>query len=126
MKTVNGYYSLIQYCPDPSRAEAANVGVLLFCPELKFICATLSKGNDRVAKFFGRDSFDPVRLNQLKRSIEARLIEDKDSFQTLDDVMGFIKTRANEIRITKPRATKLTNPEDKLSSLFEKLVREGP
>ena len=33
MSTVTtGYYSVIQYCPDRSRLEAANVGVLLFVP----------------------------------------------------------------------------------------------
>ena len=26
-----GYYSLIQFCPDRFRSEAANVGVLVFC-----------------------------------------------------------------------------------------------
>ena len=31
MKTpTTGYYSVIQFCPDRSRLEAANVGVLLF------------------------------------------------------------------------------------------------
>ena len=29
-----GYYSAIQYCPDRSRMEAANVGVMLLCPQI--------------------------------------------------------------------------------------------
>ena len=37
MKPSKGYYSLIQYCPDLGRLEAANVGVLLFCPERGFL-----------------------------------------------------------------------------------------
>lgn len=36
---MKGYYSIIQYCPDLSRFEAANVGVLLFCPERAFLKA---------------------------------------------------------------------------------------
>ena len=37
MNSKRGYYSLIQFCPEPSRAEAVNLGVLLFCPEAGFI-----------------------------------------------------------------------------------------
>ncbi len=33
MNPTRGYYCLIQYSPDPSRLEAANVGVVLFCPK---------------------------------------------------------------------------------------------
>ena len=41
MKPSKGCYSLIQYCPDLGRLEAANVGVLLFCPEPHFLKAQL-------------------------------------------------------------------------------------
>jgi len=34
MTAHKGYYSVVQYCRDRSRLEAANTGVLLFCPEL--------------------------------------------------------------------------------------------
>ncbi len=50
MSTKRGYYSLIQFCPNPSRAEAVNLGVLLFCPEAGFIGARTSATNQRAAK----------------------------------------------------------------------------
>ena len=28
-----GFYSVVQYCPDPFRAEAVNVGLVLLCAE---------------------------------------------------------------------------------------------
>ena len=37
MNPETGYYGLIQCCPNPSRLEAANVGVLLFSPEHAFL-----------------------------------------------------------------------------------------
>jgi hypothetical protein len=37
MQPIKGYCLLILYCPDLSRLEAANVGVILFCPEAHFI-----------------------------------------------------------------------------------------
>ena len=37
MKPSRGYYCIIQYCPDLGRLEAANIGVLLFCPDRGFL-----------------------------------------------------------------------------------------
>jgi len=43
MSLTKGYYSIIQYCPDPSRLEAVNIGVALFCPELRFLRARFGR-----------------------------------------------------------------------------------
>lgn len=32
-----GYYSILQYVPDPERAEGVNIGLMLFCPEKGFL-----------------------------------------------------------------------------------------
>jgi hypothetical protein len=48
MNPTTGYYSLIQYCPDAAREEAANVGVVLFCPEVDYLEARTVSGNDRI------------------------------------------------------------------------------
>ena len=42
MESAKGYYCLIQYCPDLARLEAANIGVILFCPERGFIRAKIA------------------------------------------------------------------------------------
>lgn len=117
-----GYYSLIQYCPDLSRAEAANVGVVLFCPSLRFIQARTSSGNDRIRRFFRGLDFDRDRLNHVKQSIERRLRVDASSFQSLADLEGFIDTRANEIQLTSPRPMKVADPRADLDQLFKDLV----
>jgi hypothetical protein len=122
MSELRGYYSVIQYCPDLSRLEAANVGVLLFCPEAKFIAARTSAGNDRVRRFFGSESFDPFYLNSAKRSIENRLRVDRDRFQTIEDLQWFVDSRANEIQLTQPRTMRVEDPEADLDALFRELV----
>lgn len=119
---MKGYYSLIQYCPDLSRAEAANVGVLLFCPIAGFIQAKTSAGNDRVRRFFKEYSIDLERLNAVKESVEGRLRSYAKDFKSLEDLEKFIATRANEILITPPRPIKVANPEDELQALFSELV----
>lgn len=122
MTASRGWYSLIQFCPDPSRAEAVNVGVILFCPERRFISARTTTENGRARKLFGADTFDPFQLNAAKKAIEERLEVERDRFRTLDDLQKFIDTRANEIVISPPRPTRVESPEQDLASLFDELV----
>jgi hypothetical protein len=117
-----GYYSLIQYCPDLSRAEAANVGVLLFCPALRFLDARTAQGNDRVRRFFGPGSLDLGRINVMKRSIARRLRADAESFQSVDDLRRFIETRGNDIVLTALRPVKVEDAQSELDRLFHELV----
>ena len=122
MGAARGYYSLIQYCPDLSKAESVNVGVLLFCPESKFIDARTSSGNDRVRRLVGTGNFDPARLQAAKKAIEARLRICQEDFRTVEDLNRFIDTRANELLFTPPRPMKVINPEVDLDALFKELV----
>jgi len=123
MGAKKGYYGLIQYCPDISRAEAANVGVILYCPDLSFIEARTSVGNDRVRRFFGPDrDLDLARLKAAKRAIETRLASAKADFQGVEDLSQFIASRANELRVTALRSLRVQDPAAELDSLFEELV----
>ena len=122
MTPKRGYYSLIQFCPDPSRAEAVNLGVLLFCPEARFVAARMSHGNRRAAKLVGRADIDSASLNAAKRAIERRLQMDREGFQTLEDLRHFVDTRANVLKLTTPRPVKVFEPEEDLRKLYEELV----
>lgn len=117
-----GYYCLIQFCPSPSRAEAVNVGVLLFCPEARFIATQMVSGNGRAAKLVGRRSFDSESLDAAKRAIECRLELDRDRFQTIEDLQHYADTRANALKLTDPRPVKVFNPDEDLRKLFDELV----
>lgn len=122
MTAKRGYYSLIQFCPDPSRAEAVNLGVLLFCPEARFIAARTAAGNQRATRLVGRTAIDSASLNAAKRAIERRLEVDREGFQTLQDLQHFVDTRANVLKLTAPRPVKVFDPEEDLRKLFEELV----
>lgn len=121
-----GYYSLIQYCPDLSRAESANVGVLLFCPALRFIDAKTAEGNDRVRKLFGTKGSELDRINAFKRSIETRVRLEAGRFHDLPALVSFIDTRANEIVLTPPRPIKVLEGRPDLDRLFDELVGGRP
>ena len=118
MEFHKGYYSLIQYCPDPSRLEAANVGVLLLCPALRFVKARLSRDNHRIDKFFGSQDWDLVRAQ--KQAVVERLTADAAHFLTLQDLQDYAGRRANEIQLSPARPLKLRDAEEEL----ERAIRE--
>lgn len=122
MKPTKGYYCLIQYCPDLSRLEAANIGVLLFCPDRGFLRARTSRNNRRIQHFFGREGLDRSQINSFKIGIEERLEVEQPNIQSLDDLQHFIQLRANQIQITAPRPMRVRNPEESLDQLFKDLV----
>jgi hypothetical protein len=122
MNAKRGYYSLIQFCPDPSRSEAVNVGVLLFCPETGFIAARNRRSNKRAKKLIYPESIDSVSLNTAKQAIENRLEVERDTFKSLEDLQQFVNTRANILKLTPPRPVKVFDPEKDLEQLFKDLV----
>ncbi len=122
MKPKRGYYSLIQFCPDPSRLEMVNVGVVLLCPDANFIAARTSANNRRAEKLVGRGELDRHALNSAKQAIEHRLDVDRASFQSHEDLMAFVNTRGNNLKLTAPRPVKVFDPAADLDKLFSELV----
>jgi hypothetical protein len=117
-----GYYSLIQFCPDRGRAEAANIGVLLLCPDLGFVRSQMSSEYSRIGRFFGKGSFDAERLRLIQHGIGTRVQENFDWSQGLEDLERFISTRANDVQLTPARALKTADPAADLDVLFGELV----
>jgi len=124
MSKTTGYYSIIQYCPDPSRLEAVNVGVVLFCPARNYLRARTSRSNKRIRRFFGLADIDGAQMNVILRSIQSRLEVDRDQFRDLSDLQKFAATRANAMRLTAPRPLVVEEPDEELERLFARLVAE--
>lgn len=122
MNERKGWYSLIQYCPDLARLEAANVGVLLFCPEPHFIKAKTSVNNRRIIRFFKTEGHDWVRINSFKDGLRERIESVGGQIKTLEDLQAFIAKRANLLQLTPPRPLKTADPERELESLFNDYV----
>jgi hypothetical protein len=126
MQPAQGYYSLIQYCPDLTRLEAATVGVLLFCPERAFLKALTARDNRRIQRFFGREGHDWRQINSFKKAIEERVVVEQPNIQGLEDLQQFIALRANDLQITPPRAMRVENPEEDLKALVREIVGGEP
>ena len=122
MKAQRGYYSLIQFCPDASRMEAINVGVVLFCPARDFLGARTSASNRRAEQLVGRGNLERPALKAAKEAIERRLEVDRESFQDIEDLERFVNTRANWLKLTPARPLKVFDPEHDLERLYLELV----
>ena len=123
-----GYYSLLQFVPDPERAEGINIGLVLFCPEKGFLKIRTTASHDRVRKLLGKrrgSAANLSRLDAFKTAFEERLGLEAERIQTLEDFRAFISTRANQLRLTDPRPVKVTDPESELSNLFTLLVDDA-
>ena len=124
MPRQQGYYSLVQYCPDPARAEVANVGVLLFSPGHDFIDVRLSRGVQHVKSVFKGRELDAAQIRHAKRALKDRVACQKNELRTLDNLKHFISLRFNTVLLTAPRSIAVEDPPAQLESLFQELV--GP
>ncbi|WP_165233373.1 DUF3037 domain-containing protein [Aquisphaera insulae] len=122
MKPSRGYYCIIQYCPDLARLEAANIGVLLFCPERDFLQARMSGDNARIRHFFSEAPHDWIQINAFKNGLIDRLDVEREEIRTLEALETFIGRRANQIQISPPRPMKVTDPSRDLDQLYADLV----
>ena len=122
MNATKGYYCLVQYCPDIARAEAANVGVVLFSPHHGFIRAKVSDNNKRIRKFFGDEADNYQHLNAMKNALVQRIEVEKAEFGLLENLQQFVETRANKVILTNPKPVKVFDPEQDLEALFHELV----
>ena len=122
MKFHKAFYSLIQYCPDPARVEAANIGVLLFCPDLGFLQALTAKDNRRVQRFFGSEGQDWQQLNLFKIAFRQRIDQEQARITSVEKLQEFVDQRANLIRVTDPQPMRVGEPADDLRKLFDSLV----
>lgn len=125
MNSKKGFYSIIQYCADLTRFEAANIGVMLFCPDLNFLDARTSSTNERIRKFFGSEGHNWKQIDSIKLGIEERLRSNHE-IRTIAALNEFIDRRANQLRITEPRPIRVHEPSLLLDELFAELVGGTP
>ncbi len=116
------YYSVIQYCPDRFRAEAVNVGVVLYDPHARCIRARVTANHSRVRKVFGTSGRALQSLKLAKQALESRINASNSDVNSVDELRSFIATRANDLRMIEPRLVKVTNFDSDLERLYFNLV----
>lgn len=125
MTRKRAYYSVVQYVPDSGRAEAANVGVVLFVPSLNWIELRASETLERVRKFFAPGKAQLTRITIAIESLRHRIEHARKEFQSEADLAQFIAAKADAVRLTPPRVAMVDEPQNELNELFAELVGDS-
>lgn len=115
-------YSVIQYVPDDGRAEAANVGVLLYVPSDRWINVKVSESLERVRQFFRPGRQELRRIDLALDAFSNRMQLARDEFSDESDLIRFCASRADMVRPSTPRLVMVEDPFHKLDDLFSELV----
>lgn len=121
-KMARGFYSLVQYCPDRFRAEVVNVGLVLLCIDPHAIHIRMAESHHRVRNLFEMSKSDMNNLEISMKGLQNRIVESVNEIQTFEDLATFVASRANSLRLTEPRLTKVEKIEDDFERLFSQLV----
>jgi hypothetical protein len=90
MSAEKGFYSIIQYCPDLWRGEAANVGVVLFQPESRQMSVKLSDTLARVKHFRYLELSDKAQQGTLTAAERGEL----EDYLDVDDLLMMLQAKA--------------------------------
>lgn len=115
-----GYYSLIQWCADFARAEAANVGVLVYRPEPTATAIKVAADVGHVRRRFRLSDADFRGVADAVRAIGYRLAN--TTFQSLAELEQFVRSRGNQIQLTPPRPMRVDDPQLDADRMFAELV----
>lgn len=124
MQPVPAYYSLVQYCPDPSRMEVVNVGVILHAPKVGKLVYRLTANDRRLQRLFGRQNRELIQLE--RQALAERLGPGLEAFPSDEAFLEFAETRAGLLRLSRPRHIKVSDADTEIHHLFERLVGDDP
>ncbi len=119
---MKGWYSLVQYCPDPSQSEFANVGVVLIVPERGLVLPKFASHNDRPRRYFHVASDALTALNNAKHFLQNRINREAAKLVNFEHFEQFRQTRGNDLILSSPRNVRVEDPFETLTELFDELV----
>lgn len=124
MEPHKGFYSLVQFCPDRGRAEAVNIGLVLFVPALKHLEVRTVKTSKRIAQVFGKGAVDAWWLKTSRESFERGVVAEHQAgrFNTPEDLDRYLASLGNDVVPTPSRPTRVESPSADMERLFARLV----
>ena len=122
MPPKRAFYSVVQYVPDDGRAEAANIGVLLYVPSDRWINVKVSESLERVRQFFRPGRQELRRIGLALNAFSERMQLAQGEFSDETDLIQFCASRADAVRPSTPRLVMVENPFHELDELFDELV----
>lgn len=118
MNQPSGFYSLIQFCPNLSRLESINVGIVVYSSRDMRLQVQMTKGYQRIRKFFGTQDWHLIK--RAKASIKSQMTSQR--FLSVEDLKAYIAKRANIIQMTPPRSVEISDLTEDTRRLYRELV----
>lgn len=122
MPPTRSLYSVVQYLPDGGRAEAANVGVVLYVPSRRLLEVKVSPSLERVRQFFRPGRQEIRRIELALEAFKHRMDLARTEFADEGDLAQFAAARADSVRLTPPRVVMVDEPLSDLDALYVELV----
>jgi hypothetical protein len=122
MSMPNALYGLIQFSAAPERFEFVNIGVLLLDEKRRYFGLRFAQSAKRLDRMFGRQQ--RPYLSALKQGIGNRLRAELGSEWNIDRLQAFVRSRANDVRISKLQPILVDDPDADLDELFRSLVND--
>lgn len=119
-----GYYSIIQYFPEPDMLEGVNVGVYVASKDLDAGEVLMSGSNDRVMAMFGPNSYDEHELSSDKGALADRLRAARPL--THAEIAAFASREAGNLMLTPPQPIAVTEPKTTALGLLADLCGPTP
>jgi len=130
MEPKPGWYSVIQLCPDPVRAEALNVGVVLLSPEHRTLDVRLVTGGVKGLLSVLDTELTETEVRLAMESIQRRLRSGGDEIRTKEDLDSLAASLGNDLVMLPSRLTMVTNPNVAMQELVQRVLhrqtRHGP
>jgi hypothetical protein len=121
-----GFYALVQYCPDHTRMEAANVALVLVEMGPSSMVMHQSTATWTAARRFFGDDLDVVRLGAMLRMTLKRLmfaLAENPAAQTID---RFARAEGNAFTVTPARPCVFEDATAEMDAMFVTLVEDCP
>ncbi len=114
-------YFLLRYTPNSLREDGLNIGVLLHCPEEKYLGCLITNSFSRIKRFDPKA--DRALFRELQNGFEEQ-IEQHESGQE-EYLRELSESLSNAIRLDGPRALLLAEPQTEIEGLFARSVGLG-
>ncbi|MBS1530633.1 MAG: DUF3037 domain-containing protein [Bacteroidetes bacterium] len=118
-------YAVIRVVPQVEREEFLNVGVILYCPSMKFLQCLCSLDENRFDAFAGKADAEEIKAHLHAFAEICRGSEDGGPIARLDLASRFrwlTATRSTVVQTSKVHPGLSGNPAKTLEKLYEELV----
>ncbi len=116
---MQGFYCVIQFCPDQVRREGVNVGVVV--GDGHQLRVRFDETTDRLRRMFPHAQLDDRRIAEAKRALQRRLSEVDPTEASLRD---FIDKESSQLVMLPTMRTRFDDIEVSVARLFVKFVAE--